>query len=210
MVKYLAVLACALLCCAPAYAEPSASGYSGLMLTPTADVIGRGQYAAGAFILNQRPGRHTTYLGQFGATRGLEVGLTSIRFKGGGRETILNAKYQFQRERGGRAAVACGIYDPTDEVDSTAYFVASKTIRTRGEALQNLRVHVGAGGGVLDGVFAGVSVELVRNLTAMVEFDGDRINGGARLNLGGLHGYAGWIDGLRRAVFGVAYVSAVR
>ncbi|MGQ9525708.1 MAG: hypothetical protein ACUVTZ_12835 [Armatimonadota bacterium] len=169
MVKYLALFACVLLCAVPVYAEPSASGYSGLILVPTADVVQAGQYAAGAFILNQRPGRYTTYLGQFGASRGLEVGLTSIRLRGGDRETVLNAKYQFQRERRGRAAIACGIYDPTDEVDSTAYFVASKTIRTRGKAIQSLRVHVGAGGGLLDGVFAGVSVELVRNLTAMIE-----------------------------------------
>ena len=191
-------------------AAPSMNGYTGLLAVPTADSLRAGEVALGAYVLNQTAGRHTTYLGSFGASKGLEVGLTNVRFKAGPRETMLFAKYTFLSGEDGKTSVAAGIYDPTNEVESTAYFVASRSLKMRGTKAVNPRVHLGAGGGLLDGVFAGFSVDVGRALTAMVEFDGDKINGGARLYIMGMNLTAGWLDGLRRAVFGITYTAHLR
>lgn len=191
-------------------AAPSMNGYTGLLAVPTADSLRPSEVAAGAYVLNQTAGRHTTYLGCFGASKGLEVGLTNVRFKVGPRETMLFAKYTFLSREDGKISVAAGIYDPTNEVESTAYFVASRSLKMRGTKVVNPRVHLGAGGGLLDGVFAGFSLDVGRNLTAMLEFDGDKINGGARLYIMGLNLTAGWLDGLRRAVFGITYATRLR
>jgi len=59
-------------------------------------------------------------------------------------------------------------------------------------------------------VFASFSADVSRALTAMVEFDGNKINGGARLYIMGMNLTAGWLDGLRRAVFGITYTAHLR
>lgn len=172
--------------CLPGYSSiPSFRGYTGLMIVPSADALGRGEWNAGIFFEDVASGTVNDIVANYGISQGFEVGIN--RFKrddDSDDHTLINAKYRFMPETSSRPAFAAGIADAIDEIDTTVYIVASKSfgcaIRTwEGETLSP-RFHVGLGGGALSGIFGGVSAYVGNRIEVMGEWDGDKVNAGAR------------------------------
>lgn len=185
-----------------AQAAPSLQGYTGLLLTPTADALDREEYNAAFFTLNLEEGAdEDIFAANLGVSEGVEVGFARIRPEAGSGETILNAKYRFRPENAARPAFAVGVIDATAEIDTTVYFVVGKSLaqtpKLRDREITSPRLHVGIGAGRLDGLFAGVSAVFGDKLMVMGEYDTRDINLGARLAVGaGVRVHAGWIHGL--------------
>lgn len=170
----------------PAMAAPSFYGYTGLVTIPTADALDEGQYSIGAFALDVEEGVDSNvYTANLGLAEALELGFARLKTEGAPGETIISAKYRFFRETAEHPAIAAGVIDFTDEIDSTSYIVASKSIRWRGETtfgeITAPRVHIGAAGGQIDGLFAGFSAAFGNRLLLMAEYDSQDVNFGARL-----------------------------
>jgi hypothetical protein len=184
-----------------AVAAPSFLGPTGLIETPTADALDKDDYNLAVFTLNLEEGADSNiYAANLGLAEGLEVGFarhspedgageTFVNApEDGAGETFVNAKYTFSRETEANPAIAAGVMDFTDEVNTTTYVVLSKVLESRWETrfgeITAPRVHFGVGGGQLDGIFGGFSVALGERVLLMVEYDSDVVNCGARMALG--------------------------
>lgn len=189
--------------CLPGNATiPSFRGYTGLIIIPTADALGKGEWNAGFFFENVASETVNDIVVNYGIAPGLEFGIDrfdigdvgedvhvephDIRVIGDNNRhtTLLNVKYRFAPEAGNRPALAVGITDITDEIETTVYGVASKTIGCdvrvwKGEVLTP-RIHVGFGGGRQDGLFAGISGYIGNRVQLMAEWDSLDVNVGAR------------------------------
>ncbi len=172
--------------CLPGYsAIPSFRGYTGLMVVPSADALGKGDWNAGVFFEDVASGTINDIVANYGLAQGFEVGINRFdRDDDTDDHTLINAKYRFIPETASHPAFAAGISDLVDEVETSVYVVASKSfgcaIRAwEGETLSP-RFHVGFGGGALSGIFAGVSAYVGNRIEIMGEWDGDHVNAGAR------------------------------
>ena len=209
----LLVVVCGVVAPAAAVAAPSLLGYTGLVLVPSADVLGMSEWNAAAFTTELTDGEDFLAVG-IGLPAGLEVGLLRIDPEGGSAETLLHAKYRIQPLLVGGGSLAVGMFDITDEIDSNPYVVYSRSlapdtiIGTR--RLLDPKVHVGLGsGGALDGLFAGVSAVAVERITLMAEYDSDDINLGARLLIAPkLQFHAGWLGDDSDLAIGLSYNEA--
>jgi hypothetical protein len=125
-------------------------------------------------------------------------------------ETYLNAKYRFSSETAEGPAVAAGVIDFTDEVDTTVYVVLGKMLGhgsgSSHGGISSPRVHFGVAGGQLDGVFGGVSAVLAQRVMLMVEYDTADVNIGARLALSDeIRAHVGTFDGFDDIGVGLSY-----
>ena len=158
-------------------AAPAYFGYTGLMLTPTADTLKTGGFDFGAVFLNNN--NNTTFLsGNVGLLDSLEVGAAMVSPEHGDSEGIINAKFGLMKETLATPALAIGVSDLTDNLDSTPYVVASKSLALSGENSWAPRLHVGVGGGRLSGLFAGLSATVNKQMQLMVEYDTNDVNFG--------------------------------
>lgn len=167
-------------------AVPSFYGYSGLMVTPTSDALSKGDYSFGGVGIDVN---NVTDLNIYSANMGLadnlEVGFARVKPDGMVGETWVNAKYRFLEETETHPAVAAGVFDFTDEMNATTYVVLSKSFVWRGTTeygdVNAPQIHFGVGGGQLDGIFGGISVQLGDRLMLMGEYDTEDVNVGLRL-----------------------------
>ncbi len=212
MPKHLHLLCCAclILCvfAGSAWAIPSYRGYTGLMIVPSADALGRGDFNAGVFFEDVGSGTVNDYVFNYGITDGLEVGINRYRLDNDTTAgTWVNAKYRFLPETDQRPAIAGGIIDLTNDDETTVYIVASKSLTTpvrtyEGETL-NPRVHIGFGGGRLSGLFVGASAYLGTRIDLMMEWDSRDTQIGARFRVTpGLTVHAGFFDIFDKGAFG--------
>ena len=174
-----------LLAAAPVYAAPSVNGSTGLINTPTADVLQEGQFAVGYYHL--KDGGVGTF--NMNLTGKLEVGAAGFRYDSqSGRQdhTYVNAKYGLVPETVLTPGVAVGVEDIADLDKRTAYVSASKTLPF------GFRLHAGVGNGRYDGVFASLEKTISplglltgNNVfpatTLIAEWDGNDMNYGARM-----------------------------
>lgn len=194
-----------------ALAAPSFLGYTGLMRVPTADALNQKDYNLAAFALNlEEGGDSNVYAANLGVAQGLEVGFARVKPEEGSGETYLNAKYRFSAETAEQPAVAAGVADFTDEIDTTVYVVMSKAFghgyQTSLGEITSPRFHVGVGGGMLSGVFGGVTAVVGDRLMLMVEYDTDDVNVGARLALSTeIRADVGFLDGFDDVGIGLSY-----
>lgn len=208
--RLLAVVICAMLMSVTALAQgaPSFRGYTGLVVVPTADTLDEGEFNVGLMTEDVGDFDANDMFVNYGPIDGLEVGFNSFQPLGGGdRETLINAKYRIMPETEERAAVAFGLIDLTDEQESTAYAVVSKSL-ARGltvfdNEITNLRGHVGIGGGRLDGLFAAISAFAGNRVMFSVEYDSMDTNFGFRFTpVRGVRLHAAWFDVGGRDDFG--------
>ena len=190
-------------------ALPSYRGYSGLMLVPTADSLNKGDFDAGIFFEDVGSGVINDLIFNYGVTDGLEVGIDRFRFSNDVEsDTFINAKYLILCETDQRPSLAGGIIDLTDEEETTAYIVASKSISTplkcwEGEIL-NPRAHIGFGGGRLSSLFIGGSAYLGERVKVMAEWDSKDVQAGAAFRVTpSLTVHAGFFDITRKGNFGI-------
>ena len=161
-------------------ATPSYWGYTGLILTPTADTVSQNGFNLGAAFIDSDDYDSAFYSGNVGIAAGLEIGGTVFDPDGGDSKTILNAKYCLLNENLSQPAVAIGISDATDELDSTPYVVLSKSLTLETESFVSPRIHIGVGGGGFDGLFGGLSASFGPKTTLMAEYDSEDVNFGAK------------------------------
>lgn len=175
--------------CLPALATiPSYRGYTGLMVVPTGDALGKGDWNAGFFFEDVAGKTVNDVVVNYGIAQGFEVGVDVFRLdEDADRHTLLNAKYRFMPETINTPAIAAGVADITNDIKTTVYAVASKSLgcnyRTwKGEAITP-RVHVGFGGGRLSGLFAGASAYISNRVQVTAEWDSKNVNVGVRLRI---------------------------
>jgi len=188
-VYLVAVVVTLLVSAAVVSAEPSMRGYSGLLMVPTSDTLGRGDYNVGISSSELSEWNDRAYTANFGLQDGLEAGVWWWHPQHGSKETLLNIKYQFEPGALGQSSLALGVSDVTDEIDTAVYFVASKDVgqpigtTIDGKPISRLVLHGGIGGGWIDDFFFGVEARLGDRLTLIVEHFNDDLSLGARLRL---------------------------
>jgi hypothetical protein len=199
----------------PGLAAPSFYGYTGLVRTPTADALDKDDYNAAAFVLNFEEGADSNiYAANLGLDEGLEVGFARLRPEDSPGETYVNAKYRFRPETGTQPAIAAGVVDFTDEVDTTVYVVFSKSLTRRYERgfdeIISPQIHFGVGGGQFDGVFGALSATVGERFMLFAEHDSNEINFGARLALSDeLRVHCAALDGLDDIGIGLSFNKAI-
>lgn len=197
MKRTILAAAVVLLAAAPAYAAPSVNGSTGLINTPTADVLQEGQFSLGYYHLKE---------GGVGAlnlnlAKNLELGVAGFRYDSDvskDNETLVNFKYSLLSETVLTPGLAVGVEDIGNDAKRTHYAAASKALPF------GFRLHAGVGDGRYDGVFAAIEKTISpigavtgNNIfpatTLIAEWDGDRMNYGARMAIvPGLKIDAGW------------------
>jgi len=173
-----------LLTTVPVLAAPSVNGPTGLINSPTADVLRSGQFSLGYYNLkNGGVGSFNTNVAP-----NLELGVATFRYDGQNSKNYINAKFAVVPETILAPGLAIGVEDIASSDKRSAYAVASKALPF------GFRIHAGAGGGRFSGVFAGIektinplSIITGNNAfpatTLIAEYDGKTMNYGARLSI---------------------------
>lgn len=172
----------------PAAAAQSYLGYSGLLLTPTTEVLAERQFSLGAYLLDfGKDSDVMAYTAEVGISENLEVGLAVLDPDEGDADsdTQLNVKYALLPETLTRPAVSVGAFGLASDVDETFYVVVGKSLNPPSglsySSLSAPSLFLGFAGGEMDGLFGGVSAVLGNRVTLMVEHDTENFNLGARL-----------------------------
>ncbi len=179
-----------------AAAEPSMWGFTGLLATPTADALGDGEYNVGIASGELEEWEDFSYYANFGLGQQTEVGVLMWRPREGDDlqteglrpdrdETYLHIKRSFAPIDGG-PTVAAGIFDISDEVQTTVYVVANWAQgnvvgEVQGEQVRFLNLHAGFASGQFEDFFAGVELSFATRFDVLGEFINDEFNVGARL-----------------------------
>jgi len=200
-----------LACATAAGASPSLLGPTGLILIPTAETTGMGGFSLGAAAVQMEEGNDASFLyGNVGLPAGLEVGATREKVEGADAETLVNAKLAFFRPPLGDLTLAAGMIDVTDQIDRSPYVVLTHTlgagVMTSVGPVALPQIHVGVGGGMVDGLFAGVSTTISRKVGVMAEYDGEQFNFGARVPLAAnAEATVAALDGLENLAAGISF-----
>lgn len=184
------------------YAASSTSGSTGMIDTPTADVLREGQVSLGYYNLHEGK---TASVG-FHAAKNLEVSVARTDFDFEGKKTYVNAKYALKSEGVLTPGIAIGVEDIADKGDRTAYAVVSKGLPL------GFRANVGIGNGRYDGMFYALEKNITPfgikgvfpDTTLIIEHDGHDMNYGMRMSIvPGLKVNAGWRD--KETYVGITY-----
>ena len=190
---FLAFLCAFALIASPVVAAPSINGSTGLINTPSADVLHEGQFSLGYYNLSDGGAGIVT----FNMARNLEVGAAGFQYDRQDNKFLLNAKYAVLPETILSPGISIGVEDALDKKGRKAFAAVSKTLPF------GFRIHAGVGNGRIDGMF--YALEKTVNpigisgskgfpaTTLMVEYDGQHTNYGARMAIAkGLKMDAGW------------------
>lgn len=183
--KTILATACALMLTgATAFAAPSVNGSTGMINTPSADVLHEGQFSLGYY--NLKDGGVGTF--NMNLARNLEVGVAGFRLDNQDNKTLVNAKYALIPETVLTPGISVGVEDIADKSGISKYAAASKSLPF------GFRLHAGVGDGRFDGFFASVEktfnpIGLITGsntfpaTTLIAEYDGKNMNYGARLSI---------------------------
>lgn len=176
------------------FAAPLITGSTGLINTPSADVLRGGQISLGYYHLKDGGvGIFNTNIAP-----NLEIGVAGFRYDGQQSKNFVNVKFGLMPETVLTPGVALGVEDMGNADKRSAYVAASKTLPF------GFRIHAGVGNGRFNGMFAGLekTINPVSILTGnnafpatslIAEYDGKNMNYGARISiLSGLKLDAGW------------------
>ena len=177
----------------PAFGASSfLGGLSGGILTPDGVVVPPRTWEVSYHNLPDIfDNRDLTTIGvTYGLVENLEVGASFASNHES--DAALNAKYRLMPETPSRPTVIIGAFDIASTVESLSdddpglFVVFSKDVtpaatRVAGEPSKPLRLSVGFGAGVFDGVFAGLDWTLQPQLRLMAEFFGGKIGGNDNL-----------------------------
>ncbi len=191
-----AVCAALLLTVNAAQAAPTVTGSTGMIYTPTADVLRDGHFSLAYHQLDDG----NAYTVGYGMSNAWEISAATLDYDGSGSDLYLNTKFSLLSENVARPGIALGMEDALDERERTFYAVASKALPL------GFRVHAGVGDGRFDGVFGGIEKtfnplgvtgsSIFPATTLSAEYDGDEMIYGLRLAIvPGLKAHAAWRDG---------------
>ena len=193
MRRTIGLLMVGLLLPALAAAAPSVKGSTGNINTPSSDVLRPGQVEVGYYHLN----KSDDTVAAFSLGKNVEMGAAFVEVEGESVSAV-NIKYALSQEGVLSPGIAVGMEDMGNKSERTLYAVASKSLP------KGLRVHVGCGTGMYDGVFFAVEKKLVPlsvggvfpDTSLIVENDGRHMNYGLRVSLAaGFKMTTGWRDG---------------
>ena len=185
MKKVIIGLSCALLLTTmPVLAAPSVNGPTGLINSPTADVLRPGQLTLGYYHL--KDGGVASF--NTNVAPNLELGVAAFRYDGQSNTNYINAKFAVMPETVLAPGLAIGVEDISNNAERSVYAVASKAFPF------GFRIHAGAGGGRFNGVFAGIEKTInpisimtgssaFPSTTLIAEYDGKTMNYGARMSI---------------------------
>lgn len=186
-------------------AAPAYFGYTGLMLTPTADILKTGGFGFGAVYLTGDSNDTTFLSANVGLLNTLEVGGAWVSPEHGDSSGIINAKLAVLEENAVSPGLSIGVSDITNEIDMTPYVVLSKALLLNSTNRWAPRAHIGFGGGHLDGLFAGLSATVNDRTQVMVEYDTNDVNFGVQFAAADrLRLHAGLVSGDRLGL-GLSY-----
>lgn len=168
-------------------AAPAFIGTTGTILTPSDVVLSAGDFGANYHIIEFTD--HVTLLGaSIGVTENLEIGVAAWNPDGTAEtDTLINGKYRLLAETAATPSIVAGAVDVTGDLDPdddpSLYVVAgkdlSKLLGPAAGAVGPLRVYVGVGGGIYNGVFGGLNW----TISPRVQLMGEYIN---KLNIAGV------------------------
>lgn len=199
---------CIIMLSAAAEAAPAINGSTGLINTPSADVLREGQVSLGYYHLKDGGVGSAA----FHAAGNLELGVAGFRYDGQPNKTYVNAKLALAPETVLTPGIALGVVDAANQEERSFYAVASKALPL------GFRFHVGAGSGQFHKVFAGIekTINPISVLTGnnafpattfIAEYDGKNMNYGARLSIvPGLKVDAGWRSN-KSTYFGLSFTN---
>ncbi len=163
----------------PLTATPNLLGPTGVIMTPTTE-IGARSYGAGAHWVADT--FTTIAKANYAPIDQLEIGLSWIDYDNHystvNSRIAFNAKYRICPEEKKTPALAVGVWDIADQVDITPYAVISKTFGSQVPVIINLGG--AAGNTMLEGFFANMTIRLLPEVDAMVEWDTAEVNFGVR------------------------------
>jgi len=169
----------------PAAAAPNFFGSTGLLVTPSADVLGVREWNVHVHGTDD----FVSYGVNFGALDKLEIGVTGLDVQhGGDTHALINLKYRIVPETKSVPAVAIGAVDISDEldIDPSIFLVVSKALGSLSSAGSNgmqWRAHLGIGQGLYDTVFGGIDLVVTPRVMLIAEYDSNDFNFGVRLGL---------------------------
>ena len=172
-----------LLCASALWAQPTLRGYSGMLIVPSAQTVGDGDYYIGWAAGMGGDLDNNSFYGTFGLDANTEIGVNMWRPTGAANQTFLHAKYTLPVEAGPQ--IATGVLDLTGEVDTTVYAVATwaqgQVIgEVDGDAIQFLNLHAGFAAGMFSDIFAGVEMLFGPEVGIMAEWVDNDVHVGAR------------------------------
>jgi hypothetical protein len=205
--------------------ETTLFGSTGLILTPTADVLTAAELSVHYHQVNNagnlfgrrfspRWGDTSVFGANVGLTDWLETGITRFDADNVSSQTIFHTKARLELSKmtGLKSApdVGIGVWDWTGEVNR-AYFVVLSRRLTLTEDLVSTVIngHLGYGDneddqGALDGIFGGIDFTVGHAALVQVEYDAQDFNALVRYKVGHrLTADAGALDG--KFTFGVSY-----
>lgn len=176
-----------------AEATPTITGSTGMIYTPTADVLRDGHFSLGYHHMDDAK----TYTLGYGMSNAWEISASSFDYDHHSSDFYLNTKFSLMSENVLRPGIAIGVEDAFDESDRTFYAVASKALPL------GFRIHAGIGDGRFDGVFGGIEKtfnplgitgsSIFPATTLSAEYDGSKMIYGIRLSIvPGLKAQAAW------------------
>ncbi|MCL5104565.1 MAG: hypothetical protein M1133_10715 [Armatimonadetes bacterium] len=167
IVLYVAILGAFSMCAAFAC-------YSGLLLIPTTDVVGRGEYSMeyqNDFSTPiTRDNRATLFNTEYGISRGLELGFDVDASPTADTDAIGNIKYAFELGGGTKLPVAIGSYNMSQNLKSATYGVVGQTFGFGRLSLGALRTDTATRW------FAGVDRPISDRWTLMADYTSGREN----------------------------------
>ena len=170
---------------------PSLNGPTGVLNTPNAAVAPSGSFDAFLNLTKVNDDNLTRYgvNAGLGSTTPFEVGFTSWHVEGGDSELVLNAKVVLPLQMQTPGSLALGFIDLTDEAEAqTPYLVYSREFAS-GAGPQAKPIYASFGFGsndsnsVLDGLFLSACMPVTDKALAMLEFDAEDFNAGARFQI---------------------------
>ncbi|MGD9495155.1 MAG: hypothetical protein AB7Y46_02475 [Armatimonadota bacterium] len=171
---------------------PSWFGSTGLVVVPTAQTLGLKGIQANVNVVDLDDEWQTVASINAGLYEGLEVGVTSLdeAYAGGDREVVVQAKYRLPTELffgpdEGLPMVAIGGRDLGDQVNRAWYLVLTTQVPLNPGATKRADLTIGVGDtevsdSPLEGVFAGVDLELFDYMRLNIEHDGENLNAALR------------------------------
>jgi hypothetical protein len=191
---------------------PSFLGPTGLFLVPTADVVGMGEVSAGIALDRSGEDDVSWISVNAGVLPQLEIGATRQKFEGFEADTLLNVKYRLLKPALIATTLSVGMIDVTDQSERSAYAVLTHEVGAgivmRRGLFSNPRLHVGVGGGELNGVFAGGEITFDGKVNLIAEYDSHDMNFGARVPLAkGFEATVAALENFNDLGVGVAFTS---
>jgi hypothetical protein len=196
------VVVVSLFACGAVMAEPTLSGFSGLLTIPTANTVTNGDFNLGVNSGELEDWDDFSYYANFGVDESMEVGVLTFRSDKSSSsstttqamsasrysqdETFLSFKRTLTEPEEG-PSISAGVFDVTDEVDTTVYMVGTwaqgrDVGQVEGKTVQFLNIHAGFASGMIEDFFAGVDLRFGTDMTVMGEWVDDDINIGARFS----------------------------